>query len=182
MKDKEKYAKDLLEIACNGKSVAVCREKMKNKEKYANELLEIACDGKSVAVCVETEKPVACEEMSCGRCLFFVNEICEKEKNVRTWAESEYIEKPVITKRDRAFLDYIGSTYKFICKDIDGKLFVCKDTYTSGHRWFSRECVIGSDYTYISGFEVQFPMIKGVYPIVWLIEDLKTLEVVDSYE
>lgn len=101
---KEKYAKELLEIACNGKSVAVCGEKMKNKEKYAKELLEIACDGKSVAVCVETEKPVACEEMSCGRCLFFVNEICEKEKNVRAWAESEYIEKPVITKRDRAFL------------------------------------------------------------------------------
>lgn len=77
---KEKYAKELLEIACNGKSVAVCGEKMKNKEKYAKELLEIACDGKSVAVCVETEKPVACEEMSCGRCLFLLMKFVRKKK------------------------------------------------------------------------------------------------------
>lgn len=41
--------------------------------------------------------------------------------------------------------------------------------------------VAGSDYTYISGFDVQFPMVKVISSTVWSIEDLKKLEVVEAY-
>lgn len=104
-----------------------------------------------------------------------------KMKN-HEWAESEYVERPVISKRDRAFLEYIGSTYKYVVRDKDGKLFVCKDVHTDGRMWFTRGCIAGSDYTYISGFEVQFPMVNVVSPTVWSIEDLKKLDVVEEYE
>ena len=149
---------------------------MKNKEKYAKKFLEIACIFGGVDK--RTGELKCCGDMSCFNCLFNGSKCVEKMKE---WAEAEYTEKPVISKRDRAFLDYIGNTYKFICRDKDYKLFVCKDVHTDGRMWFSRWCIAGSDYTYISGFEVQFPMIEVVSPTVWSIEDLKKLEVVEKY-
>lgn len=97
------------------------------------------------------------------------------------WLEQEYVEVPVISKSDRRFLDCIGNTYKYIVRDRDGKLFVCKKVYAVNDELFSRGCVAGSDYTYISGFDVQFPMVKVISSTVWSIEDLKKLEVVEAY-
>ena len=153
---------------------------MKNKEKHAKEIIKIACDGNSIAVVRLTGELRPCCEISCGECLFNTDTSSCSEK-IRKWAESEYVEHPVISKRDRAFLDYIGNTYKFICRDKDYKLFVCKDVHTDGRMWFSRRCIAGSDYTYISGFEVQFPMVEVISPTVWSINDLKKLEVVEKY-
>ena len=79
------------------------------------------------------------------------------------------------------FLDCIGNAYKYVVRDKDCKLFVCKDVHTDGRMWFTRGCVVGSDYTYISGFEVQFPMVNVISPTVWSIEDLKKLDVVEEY-
>ena len=118
----------------------------------------------------------------CYGCFGAANGDCDEcDKGRREWAESEYVEFPVISKNDRRFLDCIGSTYKYVVRDRDYKLFVCKDVHTDGHMWFSRGCVAGSDYTYISGFEVQFPMVEVVSPTVWSIEDLKKLDVVEEY-
>ena len=156
---------------------------MKNKEKYSKKIVEIACDGNCIAVDKNSGKVKPCCYSSCSNCLFddshYRDSDCDRTR--RKWAESEYVEHPVISKNDRRFLDYIGNTYKYIVRDKDSKLFVCKDVYTDGHMWFSRRCIVGSDYTYISGFEVQFPMVKVISPTVWSIEDLKKLDVVDSY-
>lgn len=103
------------------------------------------------------------------------------QDGIKEWAESEYVGRPVISKSDRRFLDCIGNTYKYIARDRDGKLFVCKKVYAVNDEWFSRGCVAGSDYTYISGFDVHFPMVKRISSTVWLIEDLKKLEVVEAY-
>ena len=63
-----------------------------------------ACDGDSVAIASNSGKLVRCKNIECYECLFnWTN--CDKE--AREWAESEYIEKPVISKRDRAYLEYI---------------------------------------------------------------------------
>lgn len=98
-------------------------------------------------------------------------------KKTREWAEAEYVELPVISKRDRTFLDYIGNTYKYVIRDKDGKLFACRNAHAVNNEWFS----VDSDYTYISGFDLQFPMVKHVSPTVWSIKDLKNLEVVEEY-
>lgn len=153
---------------------------MKNKEKYSKEIVDIACNGDSIAVVRSTGELVPCCETSCRECLFNTGTSSCKDET-RKWADSEYVERPVISKSDRRFLDYIGNTYKYVVRDKDGKLFVCKKVYAVKDEWFTRGCVAGSDYTYISGFDVQFPMVKNISPTVWSIEDLKKLEVVDEY-
>lgn len=145
--------------------------------------MEIACDGNCIAVDKNSGKVKPCCDSSCSNCLFddsnYRDSDCDRTR--RKWAESEYVELPVISKNDRRFLECIGNTYKYIVRDMVGKLFVCKDVHTDGHMWFSRGCVTGSDYTYISGFDVQFPMVKVISSTVWSIKDLKKLEVVDEY-
>jgi len=154
---------------------------MKNKEKYTKEIVDIVCEDVSFGVDKRTGSPASCRELHCGKCL--LNEMnryaCYDSR--KEWAESEYVELPVISKNDRRFLDYIGNTYKYVVRDKDGKLFVCKKVYAVKYEWFTRGCVAGSDYTYISGFDVQFPMVKNISPTVWSIEDLKKLEVVEAY-
>ena len=154
---------------------------MKNKEKYTKEIVDIVCEDVSFGVDKRTGSPASCRELHCGKCL--LNEMnryaCYDSR--KEWAESEYVELPVISKNDRRFLDYIGNTYKYVVRDKDGKLFVCKKVYAVKYELFTRGCVAGSDYTYISGFDVQFPMVKNISPTVWSIEDLKKLEVVEAY-
>lgn len=153
---------------------------MKNKEKYMTEIIDAYLDGKTIAVKADG-KPCICQKTSCKECIFYdgTNPYCRDR--IRAWANSEYIELPVISKNDRRFLDCIGNTYKYIVRDRVGKLFVCKKVYTVNDEWFTRGCVVGSDYTYISGFDVQFPMVKVISSTVWSIEDLKKLEVVEAY-
>ena len=58
---------------------------MKNKEKYAKEILEIACSGSSLAFDKTTNKVVPCNGLRCSNCLFgrncdeAIKEWCESE-------------------------------------------------------------------------------------------------------
>ena len=58
---------------------------MKNKEKYAKEILEIACSGGSLAFDKATNKVVPCNSLYCSNCLFghncdeAIKEWCESE-------------------------------------------------------------------------------------------------------
>ena len=152
-------------------------EEMKNKEKFAKEIIEVACSGSSIAVAKESGCIVPCSETSCIDCLFCDDDCKGKTKE---WAESEYIEKLVISKRDIAFLEYIKEEYKFIARNSDGGLFVYKtqpkkaETYCN---WFG----YGFSNLHVR-FDVDFPMVKWSDEEPWLIEDLKKLEVVDDYE
>ena len=149
---------------------------MKNKEKYAKEIVDIACGGESIAVMKKSGRIVSCNGIKCSLCLFCDGD-CEKEK-IREWAESEYIEKPVISKRDRAFLEYIDKKFDYLARTHDGKiqLFVVeprkdKMTWTSGY--------LSSTF---DSLNIDFPMVKLSDDKPWLIEDLKKLEVVEEYE
>lgn len=147
---------------------------MKNKEKYAKEIVEIACEGNEFAVSKETGKPVRCVDMRCSLCAINLNEdeykTCTDYR--KEWAESEYIEKSVIviSKKDRAFLEYLKEEFKYIVRHRDGTLFAYKDQLTT---WFRLDC----------RFDVCFPMIKWEgNEEIWSIKDLKKLEVVEEYE
>lgn len=93
---------------------------MKNKEKYAKEIIEVACSGGSIAVTKECRRIASCGSTFCNKCLFYATNCKEK---IREWAESEYVEQPVISKKDMAFLDYLKEEYKFVARNEDGKLF-----------------------------------------------------------
>lgn len=150
---------------------------MKNKEKYAKEIVELACNGDSIAIIKENGRIVSCDGTKCSLCLFRDYDCKEK---TREWAESEYIENPVISKRDKAFLNCIREEYKFVARDENGKLFV----YETQPRKSETHWVLNYDgYLYLNRyFNVDFPMIKWSDDEPWLIDDLKKLEVVEEYE
>lgn len=153
-------------------------EEMKNKEKYAKEILEIACSGGSIAIIKKSGHIVSCNNIECNICLFHDSD-CGKE--IRKWAESEYIEKPVISKRDRAFLEYLKGKYEYIARDKTGKLYVYGAKPVKHDSFWTRSCgkYFGFDNCCIN---IDFPMVKWEDSEPWLIEDLKKLEVVEEYE
>lgn len=151
---------------------------MKNKEKYAKEIIEVACSGYCFGINKCTNEVVPCNCIRCCKCMFNDNKDCIKRR--KDWAESEYIEKPVISKRDREFLDFIMVKYEYIVRDRTGYLYAYsvkpdkRDIIWEGN---------GCEYFgFNNRIEVDFPMVKWEDSEPWLIEDLKKLEVVENYE
>lgn len=155
---------------------------MKNKEKFAKEIIEIACDCCILAVNKNTGKPEKCSVLDCDKCLFLRDKIgCDSRKKLREWAESEYIEKPVISKKDRAFLELLNDKCKYIARDSNGELHGYELTAMKDENmemWNTTAEYVNIDYF----FAVDFPMVKWSDSEPWLIEDLKKLEVVEDYE
>lgn len=151
---------------------------MKNKEKYAERVLTLACDEGSFGVYEKTGEMERCTKMHCTECLFYgKKETCHTSR--RKWLESEYIEKPVISKMDRAFLDYLNCNYKYIARDMSGELYVhFSKPHKIIHYWNSTDELSNG----LKIFNIDFPMIQWSDSEPWLIEDLKELEVVEEYE
>ena len=149
---------------------------MKNKEKYAKEIMDVACSGDSIAIMKKSGRIVPCNGAICSLCLFRGYDCNE---NTREWAESEYIEKPVISKMDRAFLDYLNCNYKYIARDMSGELYVhFSKPHKIIHYWDSTDELSNG----LKIFNIDFPMIQWSDSKQWLIDDLKKLEVVEEYE
>ena len=155
---------------------------MKNKEKFAKEIVDAVTSG-GYGFCFDKSsgKIRRCDELSsCNECLFCEpHSVDECDKAKKEWAESEYIEKPVISKRDRAFLEYLGNKMKYIARDENRCLMTYEHSATKGEDGWNYD--FGAIKS-LSGLNVQFPMVKWIDSKPWLIEDLKKLEVVDSYE
>lgn len=152
---------------------------MKNKEKYEERVLTFACDESSFGVCEETGEMERCSKIHCNACLFYrKKETCHT--NRRKWLEQEYIEKPVISKRDREFLDYIKACFKYIARDENGGLFVYSEKPIKKSCYYDN---VGG-VTGMAGFvfDIKLPMVKWEDSEPWLIEDLKKLEVCEEYE
>ena len=151
---------------------------MKNKEKYAKEIIEVACSGYCFGIDKYTSKICPCDCIYCHDCVFNDDRDCNKTKG--EWAESEYIEKPVISKRDKTFLDCLREECKFIARDENNKLYVYNDKPIKLHdNWSGNVCAL---FCTNSVFDVDFPMIKWEDSEPWLIEDLKKLGVVEKYD
>ena len=152
--------------------------RMKNKEKYSKKIVKLACDGNDIAVDKRTGKVDSCLCIPCSNCLFNDSKDCDKGR--REWAESEYIEKQVISKRDRAFLDFLIGKYEYIARDENDILCAYEsEPFKKGAYWYWDN---SSYFRLNPHFDVDFQMVKWSDEEPWLIEDLKRLEVVDSYE
>lgn len=67
---------------------------MKNREKFAEQIIDIAIQRHRIAVNLTSGEPCACEETECFDCLFCErNKDCEV--SLKEWAEKEYEEPPV---------------------------------------------------------------------------------------
>jgi len=153
---------------------------MKNKEKYAEQLLSFACAKyDSFGVYEGTDEMESCKIMTCEECAFFRMENSCHTKKLK-WLDQEYIKKPVISKKDRAFLEYLNANNNYIARDMDGGLFIY---ISKPHKlidcWESSGCESDKSLKF---FKLDFPMIKWSDSEPWLIKDLKQLEVVDNYE
>lgn len=149
---------------------------MKNKEKYAKEIVELACNGRNVAVCKSTGKPIDCIDIVCSKCSLAVGSCTESRKE---WAESEYIEPVKISKRDRAFLDYIKNNFVYIARNENDKLFAYEAQPRKEKTYW--KCTCGNCLLLNRQLNIDFPMVKWEDEEPWFIEDLKKLEVVEEY-
>lgn len=108
---------------------------MTNREKFAEEILDIACSRDRIAVSSETREPTRCSEFHCGDCMFY--KACTEEA-VKDWANAEYIEQPKISKKDRDFLEYISNTFKYVIRDRDGNMYVYEYKPKKGEAFWRR--------------------------------------------
>lgn len=68
---------------------------MTNREKFAEQILDIACSGDAIAVNKVTSEPIACHGTACEDCLFYVLGKGYDRNEMKKWANSEYVEPPV---------------------------------------------------------------------------------------
>lgn len=151
---------------------------MKNKEKFAKEILDIACKSEKFSV-IKSGEITFCDRFKCDMCKFNDS---TGEKSCRTkryeWSESEYVEKPTITSREKNFLDALLSNCKYIARDKDNLLYVYYDKPIRGNKFWI------SDY---ASHDMPKDMYGDVFSFIkwedeepWSIEDLKKLEVEDE--
>ena len=155
---------------------------MKNREKFAKEILDIACNGGIIAV-TKYNKVVRCMDIHCEQCLFHKGDdyggYCYDTKRIR-WAESEYVAKPTITSREKKFLDVLLPKWKYIARDSNNSLFI----YPIKPIRFGTCWMVKNDYNvykiakYVYGNMFNFIRWEDEEP--WSIEDLKKLEVKDE--
>lgn len=147
---------------------------MTNREKYAEQILDIACNGESIALDVKGNIN-SCDNIGCDECIFNRNYDPNCEERVKQWANSEYIEKSKISEKDRRFLDYLPISFKYIIRDSRGDLYAYESKpYKSIYGWcdFPNNAKRNS-----MNYKVSFPMVKWSDTEPWSIEDLKKLEV-----
>lgn len=156
---------------------------MKNREKFAKEILDIACSGRNIAVTKEN-KIAYCSNISCESCMFdncgkHIGRSQECSDQLRKWAESEYVEKPIITSREKNFLDVLLPNCKYIARDNSDALYIYNEKPTRTNcNWYSSDgilCLISTRF-----FGNMFDFIKWEDEKPWSIEDLKKLEVKDE--
>ena len=150
---------------------------MKNKEKFAEQILEIACSGSSIAFDQKAGRVISCSGTNCSDCLFWDG--CSR-KRIKEWSESEYVEPVKISKRDRAFLEYIKACFKYIARDENGRLFVYSEKPIKKSCYYDNvgRVTVGI----VFAFDIKLPMVKWEDSEPWLIEDLKKLKVCEEYE
>lgn len=162
---------------------------MKNREKFAKEILDIACNGATIAV-TKDNKVVCCRDINCKQCLFHKGHkgdgyvdvgYCDDKDRIQ-WAESEYVDKPTITSREKEFLDLLLDKWEYIARDADKKLYAFDLLPSKKRNTWCIENISMCDYCHISKklFGDMFDFIKWENEKPWSIEDLKKLEVKDE--
>lgn len=101
---------------------------MKNKEKYANEIVEVAIKNDMVSVDKQTGEILSCFGADCEKCLFF--QPCSRPFTCRgmfsSWANAEYKEPRQFTEREIKFVELFPEI-KYLARDKNGVLFAYTD-------------------------------------------------------
>ena len=117
---------------------------MTNREKFAEQILDIACGGNWMAANKATLEPITCQDLPCKDCLFYVlGKGCDRNE-MKKWANSEYVEPPIdwskvavdtpILVRDNSFSEW-GKRY--FAKYENGGVYAWSNGTTS---WSGDRC------------------------------------------
>lgn len=98
---------------------------MKNKEKYANEIIEATVRGEHISVDKQSGKISPCFEADCEKCLFFRADPATLTCRgmFSSWANAEYKEPKIFTDREKAFVK-LFPLIKYIARNRDGDLYM----------------------------------------------------------
>lgn len=102
---------------------------MTNKEKYANEILNIACSRFGFAVSKRTGKLCYCCDIDCkNQCLLYEEDdgVMFCLKNAVKWGNSKYTKQPTISKKEKMFLSCVGGRAKYLGRHYSGELYVSR--------------------------------------------------------
>lgn len=152
---------------------------MKNKEKFAKEILDIACSGHGIAITIMSHKLVSCESIDCDECIFKGNKLEGCNSKIQKWCESEYVEEPTLTKNEKLYLDMLKSEYMYITRDKSGSIFIYSEMpyrNNSFNMWRAKNY---NNFRKVpdSLKDINFDFIKWEDEEPWKIEDLKKLKV-----
>ena len=116
---------------------------MKNKEKFAKEILDIVCKGNNVALDISTGSLYACEDFSCGKCYFhpdnYPNGTASCRENFAHWANSEYKEKKEFSEADKDFVR-VFDKLNWFARDGAGNLYMFhRKPYKGEVNWRSKD-------------------------------------------
>ena len=150
---------------------------MKNREKFVKEILDIACKGNHFGV-TKAGEIISCPQTDCAKCLF--NDDIDCDISLEQWSESEYVEKNTITSREKKFLDVLLPKWKYIARDSNNSLFIYPiKPIRFGTCWMVKnDYNVYKIAKYVYGN--MFNVIRWEDEEPWSIEDLKKLEVRDE--
>ena len=111
---------------------------MTNKEKYVKEILDIACTGDHVAMRKSDNVIVGCRKLGCLDCAFTAHGKGDCSDEIEKWANSEYVEPPVDWSKvavDTPILvrDFVGDEWarRYFAKYEDGIVYAWENGATS---------------------------------------------------
>ena len=90
---------------------------MKNKEKFAKEILDLAVEGNRIAV-GKNNTPRPCAGFDCGICILNTGESSCRDK-LKEWAEDEYVDQKVFTEEEKAILRALPKA-NWVARDMNG--------------------------------------------------------------
>ena len=152
---------------------------MKNKEKFAKEIFDIACRGDSIAITIANNEIVPCGNIECNKCIFKVKEYEECSNKIKKWCELEYIERPTLTSREKNFLDSLLPSCKYIARDNSNELYIYNKKPTRMDcDWYLNDGILCLISTRVFGNIFDFIKWEDEEPLS--IEDLKKLKVKDE--
>lgn len=149
---------------------------MKNFEKFEKEIMRIVREGHNIAI--QNGFPVRCENISCVKCdCYGTGEQCRDKR--REWMESEYKERPKLTKKERKFLELLEGKDIWMVRNKIGTLYIytirpvkgCDDWSASGYA-----CTVRY-YGIFDVLEIEFKFIQWEDEEPWSVEELLKLEV-----
>jgi hypothetical protein len=153
---------------------------MTNYEKYKDFIIYMIGLGDHLALVGNKPKP--CSKLSCEDCYFFPNRDGCKKGRIK-WLNSEYVEPPKLTKREKAFLTSLHPQFKYITRNNGGYLTMhqLKPVRNDLGDWSSAD--MGRNTFSLSPdhplFAIDFGFITWEDNKPWEISELLKLEVQD---